>query len=779
MAIAKIENYHGAPAMMIDGKAYPPFGYCATNEFTGSVNTDEEFLHQIRLRYEGGERVFYLFWGGSDWRQPGVPGVEPSASEQLLKKCRMIFDNLPEDVYIGVMVDLNPPRAWFDEHPEELIRYSDGKSHPLMITGVGEAPGMYSICSEVFRHDAGEALKDMLRKIDAMPDSDRIVAVTLSGGGTFEWYYPEGNEFTEYETGTYADFSEPFRRNFAEFLRKKYGTEETLRRVWKDPEATFDHPKIPDLRERAFINIDETILDALAHYESYDRQIGGSINMDGRADTNLGVFLDVNNCQHVADFYQALCYGTAQTLSYFGSIVKEHSPQRLVITFYGALGCCNYFNFGTDAATLELLDSGNVDMLTSAASYNNREPGGYLTHREMQDSFLIRGKMFANEGDSRCHYTEPFYRDLMRLYDVEDSIHTFKRDFAQQLCDNMQGWWYNLDPAFEHDGMYDLLRRMKEVANFEYAQDRRKNHEIAVIYDLESLHYVSNDTDALLLEFYRVADLGRIGAPADYYFHNDLANPNMPDYKFYIMVNVFCLTDAEREQIEAKARRNHAVVLWLYAPGFINYDAEKLQDNANIEKVTGMKIGRIDKTIAPRFRMTETGLRTLRYADPDRFYGYLDRDVHSGIWPGSIYAPPKVKAQPPAFANPFFYIEEQEGITVLGRYCLDKQIAMAMKDMDGYTGVYCAAQVLRSEILRSLAEHAGVHLYVHTDDFISANDTLVSIHAFRSGKRTLYFKKPCSPFEVYEKKTYGTDITELELDMRLGETLTFSVRGEC
>ena len=124
-------------------------------------------------------------------------------------------------------------------------------------------------------------------------------------------------------------------------------------------------------------------------------------------------------------------------------------------------------------------------------------------------------------------------------------------------------------------------------------------------------------------------------------------------------------------------------------------------------------------------------------------------------------------------------IGRQEGIQVLGRYCLDKSIAMAMKDDGGYRSVYCCTQVLRSDLLQSLAAYAGVHLYTRNDDFICANDTLVSIHAKNTGKRTLYFKAPCSPYEVSEKKFYGQNITQLELDMYLGQTLTFSVRGVC
>lgn len=93
---------------------------------------------------------------------------------------------------------------------------------------------------------------------------------------------------------------------------------------------------------------------------------------------------------------------------------------------------------------------------------------------------------------------------------------------------------------------------------------------MALIYDQESIHYVSQYTNAYMLDYYRTSDLGRIGAPVDYYFHNDMAREDMPDYKLCVMINLFCLTDEERECIRRKASRSGAVVIWLYAPGFIN-----------------------------------------------------------------------------------------------------------------------------------------------------------------------------------------------------------------
>ena len=55
---------------------------------------------------------------------------------------------------------------------------------------------------------------------------------------------------------------------------------------------------------------------------------------------------------------------------------------------------------------------------------------------------------------------------------------------------------------------------------------------------------VSMYTNTLMLDYYRTSDLPRIGAPVDYYFHNDdCAREDMPDYKLYVMMNVFRLTD--------------------------------------------------------------------------------------------------------------------------------------------------------------------------------------------------------------------------------------------
>lgn len=495
--------------------------------------------------------------------------------------------------------------------------------------------------------------------------------------------------------------------------------------------------------------------------------------MDAREEANVGVFLNANGYAHVADFYTAWHESTARTIIHFAETIKKRTPNLLVGAFYGSYGCTSYFDGSTCSGTLAILNSGLIDFLAAPGVYNNREPGGIVAQREMQDSFRLRNQIYICEDDSRTHRCKPWMqRDAMALYSVDDSITTLKRDFARDICEDIQGWWFDMGGDWYNDReILDLFTRQQRISHFAYSLDRTKKNEIALIYDAESVHYVSQSTSQLVTDFYRTSDLGRIGAPVDYYFHNDMARSDMPDYKLYIMLNCYYLTDAEREAIHAKAQKNSAVVLWLYAPGFIDPDAKTVMSVDNVSRTVGMKLGFIENTFFPHFRVNPSSHPALALASDTRRYGVIDRDVHSNIWIGATVLPP-------VYANPGFYIDDPEA-TILGRYCCDGRPAMAMTEHTGFKSIYCAAHVLRSDMLASIANYAGCHLFTQTDDVLYANENFVAIHASSDGHKTIRFKEVCSPFEVYECRYYGKNVNEIELDMKLGETKMWSLSGEC
>ena len=101
--------------------------------------------------------------------------------------------------------------------------------------------------------------------------------------------------------------------------------------------------------------------------------------------------------------------------------LKNRYPDLLVGAFYGSLGCTEYFECSTATGTLTILDCGTVDFLAAPGVYNNREPGGVVAQREMQDSFRLRNMIYICEDDSRTHRCGPWMqREAMALYTLKD-----------------------------------------------------------------------------------------------------------------------------------------------------------------------------------------------------------------------------------------------------------------------------------------------------------------------------------------------------------------------
>ena len=762
---AKVERYNGEPAVMVDGVPQPPMSMLVVDEW--HPKSDAEQKAYWRRLADAGARVFYVTCTTA-WHQPANKEKGwPDGTDGAIAKVRRLLDAVPE-AWIMLRLNVSPSAEWVEAHPEEMVTYDDGSHRRTVCTSISGKPisGMLSLCSGKWREEGACAIEEFFRRVDASDVSGRVIGTFLCAGGTSEWYYPIGMTTPE---GRYCDFSEPFRREYGRFLREKYGTVENLRKAWRRHDATFEKPLVPTPGDQSFIfQSDSRILGKLHNWEAEGRMLGGKA---GVANTNasVGVFLNMDGFAHVKDFYDAWHEGTANTVIHFARTLKRIAPGRLVGAFYGSLGHTGHFALSTATGTQKILDSGVVDFLAAPGSYNNREPGGIVAQREMQDSFRIRNLIYICEDDARTHLSKPWMqRDAMALYTAGDSINTLKRDFARDICEGVNGWWFDMGNGWYDDpAILSLFSRQREIANMAYEGDRTKRNEIALVCDADSVHVASEATSKLVLDYWRTSDLGRIGAGADWYFHDDMSDPRMPDYKLYVMCNVYCLTDAEREAVYSKARRNGATVLWMYAPGFVDEQAEKVVSPENVTRTVGMKVGFIDHTVFPHFRIAPDAKGMLDGISLTKRYGVIDADIHSNIW----MERPLV---PPAFLNPAFYVDDPSA-TVLGRFCSDGKVALAMKDVGGAKSVFCAAQVIQHDLLAAIAENAGCHIYSRHGDVLYASERFVAIHAKDDGRRTIRFKRRCSPYEVYEKRHYGKDVDHIDVDMTLGQTLMWRV----
>lgn len=747
MEYAKLVIHNGSPAIECDGQIYPPMTVTL-------LRHDATYYRRLRA---SGIRIFFLTCT-TDWLQKG-------ALAHLQETSRLLLEAVP-DALCFLRISLDAPMDWLRAHPDELMRYDDGSTEPFVFHSEfldGEIPGMCFLGSETWREESGRHLLTFLEELDRTELSHHIIGYFLAAGSCSEWN--SGNPLNMWWKNKGAGYSPAFRKTFGRYLKEKYGTQEALRRAWRDPEATFENPHIPTMKERLFANIDGRVLDQYEEFSAGEADPGNG--------TNIGSFLDLDHYACVLDFMRAFHYGPAESIMYFARLLKSRDDRKMVGAFYGGFGCTDYFNCGSAGAVLKILDSPEVDYLATPGTYNDRQLGGVTAQREMQDSFRLRGKLFISEDDTRTHCDNDFYRETMLLYTAQDSADILKRDFGRNICEDIYGWWFDHSATGKRYNDPDICRvlaRQQEIARFAYAQDRRKHNQVALIYDEESISLVSQQTSYELCDLFRTSEVHRLGVPVDYYFHNDLARADMPDYKVYIFVNCFYLSDAEREVIDRKVKRDGRMAIWLYASGFANPDADVRMSADNITSLTDIHTICDPHCSFTTFRLTGAH-PALSRVDADRLYGRFDRKIESNVWL-------RQTAQI-TYAYPLFTTDDPDA-QVLGRFCNTGLPALVIKEMPAYTSVFCGAKVLHADILQSLLAYAGCHIWNDsTDDVLYANDHFVVLHAASAGEKTLHLPVQTDAYEVYEKRFYGQGTAAISFPMRRGETKMFSLCGEC
>lgn len=754
MAKATVGKHNGYPAIMIDDVPYPPM----TATIRTHVFNEKELCFDkayFSALGKAGIKIFFVMCD-TEWTRPG-------AMEQLDDEMTKLLDAVP-DAYVFLRIGLHPPLWWLEENQNEIVLFSDGSHRPHVLrneTFTTKLPGMYSLCSEKWRQDAGKALEETCLTLDKCWFADRIIGYFLAGGNTSEWHYG-----LEGQPG-YWDLSKAFKTYYSSYLGEKYGTDEKLRAAWRMENATIDDPWIPDEEARAFIyQIEHEI------FNPAERVFPTSEAPPApRKDSTIGTFLNVEKYYAVFDYLRAWHCGTADSIIYFGDIIKRIAKDKLVGGFYGSMDS-TIVNGGNAACTLRVLESGKVDLLAAPGVYQNRQPGGYTGQREVTDSFRLHNCIYFVEDDTRTHAENTYFRNFAETFCIEDTINVLKRDFGRNLSEDLQSWWFDQligGGRYKYPEVYELFGKQQQLAHLAYSMGRTKKNEIALIYDEESTTLSSYQTSYETIVMLRNLELSRIGASADLYFHNDMKNPEMPSYKLYIFCNVFSLTDEEREAIHKKLRKDHAVAVWIYGSGVINPEAENRFAAENITKLTGIKMEMLDDMCTPKFRFNGEDHPAFRALDRKQIYGWNYRLMQLSVVNGV--------ANRGHVIYPVFYSVDEDAVNTA--HLLENGLpAVSVKELDGFTSVFYGAKLISSTIIRELAKFAGCHIFCDSDDVIYANRNFITIHASTTGEKKLRFPQKCTPVEVYEEKTYGTDVGSISFQMQLGETKTFWLNVE-
>jgi beta-galactosidase len=502
--------------------------------YTAQGNPDYE--SQVKLAAAAGVHIF-SFGIALPWPKPGEEPNWAGVDQPI----EFTLRNDPEALVMP-RFGCNPPQWWLDEHPDEAMLFSDGKTNAM------------SMASELWLEECVKNVRALVRHCEA-EYGDRFIGYHPCGQHTGEWFYERSWE------PVLSDFSPAMNAGFRKWVRARYADEEALRRAWNEPEATFDGVAVPSAEEQL--------------------------------STKLGLFRDPQAERKLIDYFEYKQLAMEQPLEAIARTIKEETGGRKLVTFfYGYLFDMHGIPMGPQTsghlAMARMIRCPDVDILTSPISYNDRQLGGAGMFMSAVDSVRGGGKLWLNEDDTRTYLTPPD-AGYGRVDTPQGSMWVHQRNFAQLLPRRLACWYMDLGGTGWVNGpdLWENIGRLRAIYEKELARPATFAAEVAVIVS-ETSPFYTKCTSALHspIVYQMRSQCFRLGAPIRIHLLSDLTAGRVPKAKAYLFLNAFHLTDANREAIKRECR--DATTVWLYGAGFLNEDASE-RDMAD---VTGLPLAR-------------------------------------------------------------------------------------------------------------------------------------------------------------------------------------------
>ncbi|MFA6101715.1 MAG: LamG-like jellyroll fold domain-containing protein [Victivallaceae bacterium] len=681
---------NGCMGLFINNKEYFPMIYAFSNE--------NQSIHEPRNPANFAIRNF----AAADVPLFGT-GIHPWRDMVLVWKGRKNYDFSSFDKVIREAIAANPTGhlqvtffpegiAWFQRsHNRELERcYPDINSSSKKLNILYQAP--YG--SDIWVECSSELLGDLVRYIEAQDYADRVYDYKLFCGGGGEWYWP--GTFMNATSG----YSEATRDSFREWLRKKYGSDDALQKAWNQPSVTLNSVLVP--------------------------------SPEFRFSSECFNFRDQFKARSVMDFREYMGVKTYDNIARNTKAMKDGCGSKKTVTiyygyalfFFDTQNQTQYVNGGQMLGKVFRLPT--VDNIGSPIDYRERlpgEPGGNIN--PFSGSALLHEKLLWQENDLRTHlYPRNEYG---RTNNLEETCTVIRRGFGQALTNGMGFWWlpmpYNY--AYNQEGIMREIKKIAEVSRETLKTDRSSIAEVALVFDEKSSLYLAFQKNNFIYnqtwKLYQNAF--RMGAPFDAYLLEDIANPRMRDYKLYIFMNTYYTDSKIRNEIAAKVRKNNAVAVWCYAPGFITDNGF---DEKTMFELTGFTLRHEMKENSMKLEITDKQHPLTRYAAAMGTY-----NVGPVIW------------------------SDDPDARVLGK--AGGKDALAVKKFKDWTSVY-TLMPLNKELLAGLCEFAGVHRFNKDYSVLTANKSYLMLHASSAGDKTIQLQTPSTVTEVFTGQAMGENV---------------------
>lgn len=460
------------------------------------------------------------------------------------------------DVRFKMFYHLYMPVEWCKAHPEECIKLDN------------DAPGLHSTpdhsfqpsyASQLWRRQMGEILAECIRIMQSSPFADRMPYIRICYGNGGEW-----NHYGYHEKA-YVDFSEPMRRAFAEYLRRKYRTAAALRKAWDSPDADFDSPSLIPPRER--------------------RLAGGDfIRGNGAAG------------MPAVDYYEFFRNFAADTVIYFARIAKKASQGKMLVGayygyYFGHWGSNPYhFQDSGHYALSRIAAAPEIDFVGGPSSYNQRELS--MIPNGIGGTLRLAGKLWESENDERTHHSGEAERRYGATATLAESIAVCRRNAMMNFAAGNSFYYYDFNKDWYRDPEYmATVRRLKKIEAALRAKNWKNPAKLAIILDERSVPYLTSRNDNKLLlqqRYFFTKQLPCLGIPYDLYLTGDLPKINFRQYTAVLFPNAFLADDKLIGDVRRYAAGGGRTLVFFHSPGLTTRNNEP--DVRQSEKLTGIKI---------------------------------------------------------------------------------------------------------------------------------------------------------------------------------------------
>lgn len=649
------------------------------------------------------------------WRSDGSYDFS-AIDEQLLH----VLSYAP-DARVGIIVGIDPALDFGNVFPDAAWRDINGKivwQNPPDARFYPERKGKkypyVSFTAPDFRRECGKFLFELGKHLQNTPWGKTIAAIHVFGGGDGQWFYrPRKNDLSEMMDRSVGNLA-AMRRAIRKYYRNDLNA---LQKAWGDDKLTFDTISFPDKSD----------------YGKYMYQ------------------RDPKNpkARKIIDFIKLYPETITETLAHCVDEFERGIGRKILKSRY---------YFGTSLG--HLLKDSSFDILVSVPPYGvSRLHGAVGRVHQAPASATLHKKIFLDELDLRTSYSPvAIYgtSNSIRWNGVEpgpDGFANMMRKMAAPVITANQGYWYLMIGG--NSSMQEEFEPVVKESFDALKSDKRitvdMDGQIAFFWD-EEARIFTGDRFGWSLEQHSVHQAQRIlfrsGIGVQQYLLSDLLHPKRRAAKVNIFALGTTMTEEQISYIEKNLQKDGNVLVFVFdagrtAPGGF----EK-----NIARLTGMKIKSLPDT------NILSAYSPVRFSDPLAEFIKTAAPISEG-----------------PFSIPLYYVDDPT-VKPLAQLMRTDLVGAAVKRHKNWTAVYLSIPLglaVKPGFIRQLAIEAGIKPFAPVGEISYAGNGIIAIHAVSDGVKKLQWQEFADVFDLSTNKIIKRKCTELDVNMKYGETRWF------